>query len=135
MVTVNIRDGVDTRNEAYDYMKQKVLNGEKLLNKEIMEKYDISSKAIRKLRVELSEELGVKLYRGKLKAEKKKEPLYYSYHLMGSHFAIQKQIDGKVVSFRTCRTKETAEKIVEELKKVNWDKSKLDEIRMKLGVE
>ena len=134
MVNVNIIEGVDARNEAYEYMKQKVLNGEKFLNKEIKEKYDISFSGIRNLKIELSEELGVKLYKGKSPKEKRKKHIYYSHNRSKGYFIIQKQIDGKNVYFGYYKSAETAEKVVEELKLVDWDKSRLDEIKAKLGV-
>ena len=71
------------------------------------------------------------------KALKKKNPpkYYYYRHNLGK-FIISKKlsVDGteKTVYFGAYKTKEECENIVRELKKVDWDKSKLEEIKNKI---
>lgn len=63
-----------------------------------------------------------------------KEPKYYSICKYGDsyRFIIRKVINNESVYYCTCKSESEARFIVSELKKVDWDKSKLQGIRDKL---
>lgn len=56
-----------------------------------------------------------------------KKVKHYHYDKQRKKFRVRKVINGKYVCFGYYETEEEAQKMVEELKKVNWDKSKLRE--------
>lgn len=60
------------------------------------------------------------------------KPKNYSYS--NNHFTVQKVIDGKNVVFCRVNTESTAQKVVEELRKCDWNYEKVDEILKKVVV-
>jgi len=60
---------------------------------------------------------------------------YYRYHTKdntNTNYVIKKSINGKYVYYCYCKTEAEAKFIVKELRKVNWDKSKIKEIKNKI---
>lgn len=55
-----------------------------------------------------------------------------NYYFLNGRYAVRKMIDGDLLCFGYYDTEETAKKIAVEMKKANWDKSRLDEIRVKV---
>jgi hypothetical protein len=51
------------------------------------------------------------------------------------HYYIKRYINGESIWYGSYKDKETAEKVVRQLKKYNWDKEKLPEIKEKIGVD
>ena len=70
--------------------------------------------------------------------KKKHEPRYYYYDKTTGKFIIVKRCyDGEkdvVIYYGRYDREDTVKKIVEELKKVNWDKSRLEDIKKNLGL-
>lgn len=62
--------------------------------------------------------------------KKCKEPLNYYYMKYANSWRVSKQIDGKPIDYGCYKNKEQAEKVVEHLKKHNWDKESLKELRL-----
>lgn len=52
-----------------------------------------------------------------------------------NHYGVSKMINGKIHWYGTYFTKEDAERVREELYKVNWDKSELDNILKETGIQ
>lgn len=63
-----------------------------------------------------------------------KMPKYYSYDNIWKRYRVAKTINGKRLSFGTYATEEEAQLVVEELKKHDWDREKLQSIRESLGI-
>ena len=60
---------------------------------------------------------------------------YYSYDKIWKRYRIARKIKGKRYSYGTYKTEEEAQQVVAELEKVDWDRTRLQEIRDKLGIE
>lgn len=58
---------------------------------------------------------------------------YYYRNVVG--FYVRKRIGGKDVSFGNYPSEQTAQRMVEELEKVDWDKEKYPAIRIQLRKE
>lgn len=69
----------------------------------------------------------------------KKPPKYYSYDKNAKKYAVKKSVynrdTGRVgyVYYGLYSSEDVAKLIVEELKKVDWDKSKLEDIKLSVG--
>lgn len=68
----------------------------------------------------------------------KYKPKYYTYDRRTRKYRVSKRyyVDGKyhITHYGGYRKETDAQKIVEELKKVGWDKSKLNEIKQRLNI-
>lgn len=64
-----------------------------------------------------------------------KNPKYYNYDKIWKRYRISKTINKKRVSYGTYETEEEAQMVVAELKKVDWDKSQLTDIKKRLGIK
>ena len=60
-----------------------------------------------------------------------RKPKYYVYHVSNHKYCIVKKIRNKNVYFGQYDDESVTKKIVEDLKKVNWDKSLLPQIQSK----
>lgn len=143
MVNVNLIEGHDGRDAAYDAMKNHLFNGELFTNKDICEAYGLGGVAIANLKKELCNDLKISFPKsltvsyarymgglsGKRKAAKSK---YYSKHPYDGKFEVAKHIHGKCRYCGRYETEEEAKAIVEEMKKVGWDMSQLDKIKSKI---
>lgn len=108
------------------------------LNKDIKEKFGVGMAAVSRLVKEVAEEIGVTpLYiamgRGGYNNYLKQSNVK-NYTRNGGKYRVYKQIKGEVVSFGQYETEEIAIRIVDELRNVGWDKSKLEGILEKLGL-
>ncbi len=56
----------------------------------------------------------------------------YYYNSCHERWIVSKVIDGKKTHFGSYRNEETAKRVVEELKKINWDKTQFWKIKTKL---
>lgn len=65
----------------------------------------------------------------KYSKEKKKRGKFYSFNKTSSKFVITKKLGDKYVYFGSYKSEKTTQEIIKRLKTVNWDKSKLDEIK------
>ena len=59
----------------------------------------------------------------------------YYYDRIWKRYRVAKTIKGKTISYGTYATEKEAQKVVSELKKVDWNKRKLPEILEKLGIK
>jgi len=59
----------------------------------------------------------------------------YYYDRIWKRYRVAKTIKGKKISYGTYATEKEAQKVVSELKKVDWNKRKLPEILEKLGIK
>lgn len=62
-------------------------------------------------------------------------PKNYCYNKNSGRYNVYKQFNGKNYSFGTYSDETTAKKVVDELRKVNWDKDCLKDIKKDLGIE
>ena len=60
---------------------------------------------------------------------------YYSYDKIWKRYRIARKINGKRYSYGTYKTEVEAQQVVAELEKVDWDRTRLQEIKDKLGIE
>lgn len=60
---------------------------------------------------------------------------YYSYDKIWKRYRVARRINGKRYSYGTYATEEEAQAVVEELKKVDWDRAQLQEIRDRLCIQ
>lgn len=61
-------------------------------------------------------------------------PKNYWFNKHNGKYHVYKQINGKSRQFGTYSDEATAKKVVEELRKVNWDKDCLNDIKKDLGI-
>ncbi len=61
-------------------------------------------------------------------------PRNYWFNKHNGKYHVYKQINGKSRQFGTYSDEATAKKVVEELRKVEWDKSQLQRIKDEIGV-
>lgn len=61
-------------------------------------------------------------------------PKNYWFNKHNGRYHVYKQINGKSRQFGTYSDEATAKKVVEELRKVEWDKSQLERIKAEIGV-
>lgn len=59
-------------------------------------------------------------------------PRYYTYDNREDLYFVQKYLDGRIQKLARVRTEEDAQKVVEELKKVDWDRTLLPDETRKL---
>ena len=68
----------------------------------------------------------------KTRKKTRKKPKYYNYNIKGGYYAVYSPlINGKQNNFGIYNTEEEAKFVVEELKKVNWNRKCLKNIRLK----
>lgn len=60
---------------------------------------------------------------------------YYTYDKIWKRYRVAKTFHGKKISYGTYTTEEEAQLVVEELKKVDWDRNQLPRIRDHLGIQ
>ena len=60
---------------------------------------------------------------------------YYSYDKIWKRYRVARTIKGKRLSYGTYATEEEAQQVVAELKKVDWDRTQLQNIRDRLGIK
>lgn len=124
MVNVNIIEN------GYDYpdkMEVIRLYREGLSMKRISELLDVNVQKVRRM-----------LHEAKDKGEVEIRPSYsvnpknYWFNKHNGRYHVYKQINGKSRQFGTYSDEATAQRVVEELRKVNWDKDCLKDIKKKL---
>ena len=59
----------------------------------------------------------------------------YYYDRIWKRYCVAKTVKGRKMSYGTYATEEEAQLVVEELKKVDWDRNQLPNIRDKLGIK
>ncbi|WP_406534546.1 hypothetical protein [Methanobrevibacter sp.] len=59
----------------------------------------------------------------------------YYYDRIWKRYRVAKTVKGRKMSYGTYATEEEAQLVVEELKKVDWDRNQLPNIRDKLGIK
>ncbi len=59
----------------------------------------------------------------------------YYYDRIWKRYRVTKTVKGRKMSYGTYATEEEAQLVVEELKKVDWDRNQLPNIRDKLGIK
>lgn len=126
MVNVNIIEN------GYDYpdkMEVNRLYREGLSMKRISELLDVNVQKVRRM-----------LHEARDKGEVEIRPSYgvnprnYCFNKHNGRYHVYKQINGKFRQFGTYSDEATAKKVVEELRKVEWDKSQLQRIKDEIGV-
>lgn len=108
----------------------------KLPLRELLKKYDLSSKKYTRLKrhLNLGEKKKVVKYTEFTKLCIGKEPpKYYSY--TGGKYHINRTRNGKTITYTSCYTEELAKKTVEMLKQCNWDRTKVPLIKKQLGYD
>lgn len=128
---MTIIEGEYFTEEQYKKVKADYIN-DKLSTAQIKEKYNLTTKFFGNLVHQINEETGFS--RGELKPKKQRKHKFYYYDRIHKGFRVQKTVGGEQRYYGIYRNKETTEKIVEELKKVDWDKSQLEAIKEKVGV-
>ena len=130
MTEVKIHEGEYRTHEEYLKIKNDYVNG--LLVKDLRKKYHMTSRYWQKTRKELEKETGIK--RGKVSPNAGKGKYYYKNRI--GKYVVTKYINDNLTQYYgTYSSQKIASKVVEELKKVDWDKSKLIDIRMKIILE
>ena len=128
MVNVNIIEGDYSVNECYEDFKRDYMACE-LSMKEIDAKYGLSTGQSYRLRKQVVDETGFK--RG-VRGRPMKEAKHYTYDKSLGKWRVGKRVNGEMVYYGYYPSENTAKMIVAELKKVNWDKNSLDEIKQKV---
>lgn len=104
-------------------------NSHKYFIYELCDKYDWNKNTYRKVRREAIE-------RGLIKDERyvcnKTIPKNYYYHKDSGLYCVVKTVNQERIYFGGYKTEKEAQLVVEELKKCNWDKSKLRSIKFKI---
>ena len=120
--------------ELSDEFKKSFINDfENMSVYDLRKKYDLSDKKYRRLK----EKLGL----GKKKQVRRETAFHFSYpyskfyYKYDDRYIITRRIKGKSIHFCSCKSEETAKKTVELLKKYNWDKSKVPQIKKELDYE
>ena len=117
----------DPYSELDDFAKD--YNSRELYVYELREKYDWSPNVFQKMKQEA-------INRGLISSEryvaKKHKPKCYYFHKDVNLFCVVKTVNHQRTYFGGYHTEEEALKIIEELEKVDWDKSKLRGIQFKV---
>lgn len=104
-------------------------NSRELYAYELREKYHLNANSFRNIR---KQALKQGLINNRRYVCKKNIPKNYYYHKTNHVWCVVKNINHERVYFGGYKTEEEAQLIVEELKKCNWDKSKLRSIKFKV---
>lgn len=108
--------------DTYQKIKSDVLKGR--LIKDIKSDYKIGSGEWLKYRKQLISDGVIEPL-----ASRRSNGKFYYYHKGSDYWCVYKTVDGKKEFFGHYETEETAQKIVNELKKCNWDKTQLSKIQ------
>lgn len=125
MVNVKISNGTYFTEEDYQAFKQDYIHSTLSMN-QLKEKHNVTSHNMRKSVSRIIKETGFR------RTSTTNRPVKYYVKTRGGKYTVIRKRNNKRTHFGTYDTEEEARKVVDELKKVNWDKNQLKEIQKNL---
>ena len=129
----------ESNNSKYEAFKDLYMNSG-LIIKDIVKKVNIGNTTACRYANEVYRETGwrrsiVRRAKAKKKENKKPRAVKYYCRTRNGYFIVEKWDKSRIVYYGAYRDEVTAKKVVEELKKVDWDKKELSAIKKRLGVK
>lgn len=133
MVNVTIRDGGPLTPELLENFEKEYIEN-KVPVKDLKIKYGLGPRTFSELIKDIKKRTG---FSRKTASGLRGRPngKHYRYRESKKRWVVSKTINGKTVYFGSFKTENGAKRMVEELKKINWDVSKKYEIREKVRKE